>query len=81
MSSDISPIQRVRRTFWVLAVIAVAAAGSLSAAIQSPAGTITGLRVAGSGVVLVAATALAARLLIVVERARRRTEHDRHSGR
>ena len=78
MGTDGTPRHRTRRTFWVLTLIAVAAAGSLSAAIQSPAGSIAGLRVAGSGLVLVVATALAARLLIFVERARRRAGQDYH---
>lgn len=61
-----------RRSFWTLTVVAIAAAGSLSAALAAPPGARTGLRVAASGLVLLAATALAARVMFFLERARRR---------
>lgn len=64
--------RRTRRTFWILVLTAVLAAGSLSAALGAPAGALTGVRVAGSGLVLIGAVALSARILISVERARRR---------
>ena len=63
---------RARRVFWILTLIAIAAAGSLSKALAAPASTVTGLRVAASGLVLLAAVGLAARVMIAVERARRR---------
>jgi hypothetical protein len=65
-------LRRARGTFWVLALVAVAAAGSLSAALDAPAGTVTGLRVAVSGLALTVTFVLAARVMIVLERARRR---------
>lgn len=65
------PLNRAHRTFWALALVAVAAAGSLSAALDAPAGTVTALRLALSGVALIVTIALSARVLIVLERARR----------
>ena len=65
-------LRRPRRTFWVLALVAVAAAGSVSAALDAPAGTVTALRVAVSGLVLIVTSVLAARVMIALERARRR---------
>ena len=64
---------RAPRTFWALTLVAVAATGSLSAALTAPTGAVTGLRVAVSGLVLIVAGALAARVLIVVDRARHRS--------
>jgi uncharacterized membrane protein YhaH (DUF805 family) len=61
-----------RRSFWILTLVAVAAAGSMSAALAAPAGALTGLWVAVSGLVLVAAVALASRVAVAVEHARRR---------
>jgi hypothetical protein len=57
----------------MLLCAAVLASGSLSSALAAPPGPLAGLRVAGSGVVLVVAVALAARVLVVAERARRRS--------
>ena len=68
MSVSRWPSRRARRSFWVLLLLAVLAAGSLSSALEAAAGPLTGLRVAGSGVVLVAAVILAARVLAVSER-------------
>ena len=65
-------LRRPRRTFWVLTLVAVAAAGSVSAALHAPAGTATALRVAVSGLVLIVTSVLAARVMIALERARRR---------
>ena len=71
MSSHDS-LRRTRRTFWVLAVVAVAAAGSVSAALDGSDGTFTALRVAVSGLDLILAIVLAARVMVALERARRR---------
>ena len=58
--------------FWFLALVAIAAAGSLSAALAAAhPGALTGVRVALSGLVLLAAVTLAARVMVVHERARR----------
>lgn len=72
MTTDRHAPTRPRRVFWALTLVATGAAGSLSSALHSPAGTLTGTRVAVSGLILLAATALAARVLVVLERARRR---------
>ena len=64
----------------MLALVAVTAAGSLSAAVSAPASTVTGLRVALSGLVLITALALGARVLIALERARRRAPRELQSG-
>ena len=63
---------RARRIFWVLAVVAVVAAGSLNAALDAPPGAMTGFRVAVSGLTLIATSALATRVLVVLECAQRR---------
>ena len=67
------PMERVLWTFWLLTLLAVAAAGSLSAAARAGASPITGLRVALSGLVLLVALVLATRVLIGLERARRKS--------
>lgn len=67
-----APLRRARRTFVGLLVIAIIAAGSLNAGLGSGSSPMTGLRVAVSGVFLIAALALAARVSIAVERARRK---------
>lgn len=69
----ISP-RRARRSFWTLLLVAVLASGSLSAALSSDPGHVVGLRVAVSGVVLIAAIILAARVMGALERARRPTD-------
>jgi len=71
MSSH-DPLRRPRRTFWVLAVVAVAAAGSVSTALAEPADPLTGLRFAVSGLILAVAIVLAGRVMTALERARRR---------
>ena len=67
----ISP-RRARRSFWTLVLVAVLASGSLSAVLASGAGHLFGLRVAVSGLVLVASTVLAVRVMGAVDRAHRR---------
>ena len=64
--------QRARRSFWLLVTVAVLAAGVLTSALSAAPGPITGLRVAASGVVLIAALTLATRLMAALERARKR---------
>ena len=63
--------RRAQVWLWVLIVIAVVAAGVLSSSIAAPASPTSGLLVAVSGTLLVASIALAARVLIALERARR----------
>ena len=71
-SHDAVSPQRARRSLWLLVLLAIASAGSLSAALVAPTGAITGVRVAISGLVLIVSIALATRVLMVLERARRR---------
>jgi hypothetical protein len=59
-------MSRVIWRFWALVVIAVAAMGVLSAALQARPSPGTGLVVAASGAVLVAASGLALRIWWVV---------------
>lgn len=82
MTADPHVPRAPQRAFWVLTAVAVLAAGSLSTALRAPAGPLTGLRVALSGLVLIAATALAGRVLILLDRASRPpSEVDRHRRR
>ena len=67
-----TPTRRVRRTFWILVGVAVLAAGGLSSGLAARSNPLTGLRVAASGIVLVAALTLAARILVHGDRERRR---------
>lgn len=62
-------LRRARRAFWLLVVVSVLAVGALSDALSSPPAPATGLRVAGSGVLLIAAVALAVRVLLAADRA------------
>ena len=72
--SDTAPgARRPLRWFWILTLVAIAAAGSLSAALGAHPGALTGARVALSGTVLVIAVTLAARIIVFHERARRRS--------
>ncbi|QSR30596.1 hypothetical protein CFI00_08790 [Nocardioides sp. S5] len=65
--------RRPLRSFWLLTVVAIAAAGSLGAALAAHPGALTGVRVALSGLVLAAAVTLAARVMVFHELARRRS--------
>jgi hypothetical protein len=69
----LSPARRARRSFWVLVTVAILAAGSLSAAVTSAPSPGTGLRVAGSGVLLILTIGLAARVQTALVRADRRS--------
>lgn len=69
MSTHESP-QRTRRTFWVLVLVAVAAAGSVRSALDADPSPLTALRVAFGGLVLIVTIGLAARVMIALERAR-----------
>ena len=66
----VSAPRRAVRSFWILGLLAVVAMGALSAALTAQPGPLTGLIVAGAGLVLVAALTLAARVLLALERAR-----------
>lgn len=65
------PFRRARRWFWALLLTAVLAMGALYAALGGRPGPATGLAVAASSVVLLAATVQAARIMLAVERVRR----------
>lgn len=76
--SPVSPstrgsLRRARRSFWILVAVAVLAAGWLRSALAADPSPLTGLQVTASGLLLVAAIALAARVLAAVERTRRRS--------
>ncbi|HET7399394.1 MAG TPA: hypothetical protein VFJ94_12820 [Intrasporangium sp.] len=67
-----APARRARRSFWALVLVAVLAAGSLTAALTAEASPATGLRVGLSGIVLIASVALATRVMLALDRAHRR---------
>lgn len=60
-------------SFWLLVAIAVLATGALTSALSAQPSPLVGLRVAASGLVLLGSLTLAARVMIALERARRRT--------
>jgi len=59
---------RVRRTFWILVIVAVVATGALSRALAARPGPAAGLAVAGTSVTLALTALLALRILFVVGR-------------
>ncbi len=65
--------RRALWSFWILILVAIAAGGSLRAALTAESGALTGVRVALSGLVLLVALTLAARIVVFHERARRRS--------
>lgn len=69
---------RVLATFWVLVLVAVVGTGGLSKAAVASPGPAAGVAVAASSVVLVVATGLAARILVVV--GRQQSRHERKGG-
>lgn len=64
-------LQRAHRTFWSLVGISALAAGALSRAVTQNPGPLTGLLVAVSGTLMLFAVALAARVMIALDRVRR----------
>lgn len=71
----VSPLRRARWAFWLLVGVAVLAAGSLNAGLDAEPSPLTGLRVAASGIAVIGSVALAARVMVALERARRRARH------
>ncbi len=65
-------VARARRALWVLISVAVLALGSLASALTRAPSALTGLTVAASGVLLLTATLLAARVIAALEQRRRR---------
>ena len=63
-------MRRARRSFWILFLVAVVAAGGLSWSVTASAGPVTAAVFAASALVLVAALALDVRILTAVERRR-----------
>ena len=63
--------RRARATFWVLVGTAALFMGLLSSGLSRPPGPLTGLLVATSGAVVLVSVALAARVMIALDRARR----------
>lgn len=68
-----NPARRALHRFWLLLMVAVLATGALGSALGAAPGPLTGLSVAVSGVVLLGSLAAAARIMIAMERARKRT--------
>ncbi len=67
--------RRALRVFWLLLTVAALAMGTLSAALTKASGPLTGLTVAGSGVILALALALACRIMIAFDHARRAAQN------
>lgn len=72
-SGGTTSARTAHRSFWVLLIVAVLAAGSLTDALASTPAPATGLRLAVSGLLLVVSTALASRVLAALDRARTRS--------
>lgn len=58
--------RRARRTFWALVVLAILLIGGIGALLAAPTGPVTGLAMAGLGVLAAVAIALATRLLLAL---------------
>lgn len=67
-----SAFRRAYRSFWLLLAVAVLTTGALSSALAAPPSPFTGLRVAVNGLVLMSSMTLATRVMLALERARRR---------
>jgi hypothetical protein len=64
--------RRAHRSFWLLVTLAALSTGTLSDALTAAPSPLTGLRVAAGGLVLLGSLTLATRVMIAIERARRR---------
>ena len=71
-SGTVAQPKRARLWFWALVLLGTVGTGALSSALAAPPGVLTGLSVAASGLVVLVAITLAARILAALERARRR---------
>ncbi|HEY3547347.1 MAG TPA: hypothetical protein VGK17_14840 [Propionicimonas sp.] len=65
---------RAHRSFWRLVTLAALGTGVLSGGLTAAPSPLTGLRVAGGGLVLLGSLTLATRVMIALERARRRSQ-------
>lgn len=66
-----SPLGRAHRSLWILIGIAILMAGALTTALAAPPSPLTGLSFALSAMIFVVVFALATRVTIALERARR----------
>ena len=66
-----NPTARARKSFWFLVLIAAIATGGLSTALKAHSSPVTGIAVAVSGTVMAISLALATRILLALDRARR----------
>ena len=66
--------RKANRSFWILVGIAILAVGALSSALMAAPGPLTGIRVAASGLILLASLSLATRVMIALVRAQRRAQ-------
>lgn len=66
-----APGKRAYRSFWLLVGVSVLAIGSLSSALTAPSSPVTGIRVAVSGLILIASLTLTTRVMTALARARR----------
>jgi len=57
-------VTRARRWFWALVVVAVVAMAGLYRSVQAPSGPLAAVSIAVTGLVLLAATTQAARILV-----------------
>ena len=80
-SRNATYLRRARRSFWILVVVTVLAVGSLSEALSAKPTPATGLRVAGSGLLILISGTLAARVLLAVSRANSRARNTSTSAR
>ena len=71
MTSRTANGRRARAAFWTLVGIAALSMGALSSGLSRDPGPLTGLLVATSGAVVLVSLALAARVMIAFDRARR----------
>ena len=76
MSATRAADRLARRWFWTLLLVAVVAMGALYTALGAGGGPLTGLAVLVSSVVLLASATQAGRILLALERARRRGSRD-----
>lgn len=76
-SGHSAPSRRAVRSLWALVLLAVLASGSLSSALTDRPAPLAGIRVAVSGLVLAACVALATRVMIALERSRRKAVANR----
>ncbi len=66
--------RRAQRSFWLLVTVSILAIGVLSSALAAPPSHAAGLRVASSGLILLASLTLATRVMIAIRRAQRKTK-------